>query len=304
MLQPTVSDCALAKRRHDLLQYPMNTANPHERFHAWAEEWQVSIERSFETSNSVMGFGRCDSTDVVLKVIKRQGDEWWSGSALTAFGGRGCVRALRHAGGAVLMERLTPGNSLSELVKQGDDDEATTILAGVIAGMSSTGPISPCPTARSWAEGFARYAASGDDRVPRALALHGARIYADLCESETHPRLLHGDLHHDNVLFDKTLGWKAIDPKGVVGEVEFEIGAALRNPQELSGVMTDLTTLLRRVEIFSSRLRLDPGRVLAWAFAQAVLSAIWKCEDGESLSPFDPSIVLAESIRPLLSPVG
>jgi len=112
--------------------------------------------------------------------------------------------------------------------------------------------------------------------------------------------LLHGDLHHDNVLFDDALGWRAIDPKGVLGEVEFEIGAALRNPQELPGVIGNLSVFRRRVDIFSSRLRLDSGRVLAWAFAQAVLSAIWKCEDGERVGADDPSLLLAETILPLL----
>lgn len=40
------------------------------------------------------------------------------------------------------------------------------------------------------------------------------------------------DLQHYNVLFDDARGWLAIDPKGVVGEVEYEIGAILRNPIE------------------------------------------------------------------------
>ena len=38
------------------------------------------------------------------------------------------------------------------------------------------------------------------------------------------------DLQHYNVLFDSDRGWLAIDPKGVIGEVEYEIGASLRNP--------------------------------------------------------------------------
>jgi streptomycin 6-kinase len=38
------------------------------------------------------------------------------------------------------------------------------------------------------------------------------------------------DLHHYNVLSDSGRGWLAIDPKGLVGEVEYEVGAAIRNP--------------------------------------------------------------------------
>ena len=277
----------------------MNDAKPHDRFAGRARVWRVSIAESFETANSVIGFGRRDGTAVVLKVIKRQGDEWWSGGALHAFGGRGCVRVLEHAGGAALMERLTPGTSLTKRVRDGYDEEATNIIGGLIVDMSPTEPIYPYPTASSWGEEFARYNASGDDRVPKALSLHGARIYAELSESQRDTRLLHGDLHHGNVLLDEALGWRAIDPKGIVGEVEYEVGAALRNPQELPETFADLATLRRRVDIFSSRLRLDVGRLFAWAFAQAVLSAIWSCEDGESVTSAHPSLVLAETIRPL-----
>src|SRR5678816_902590 len=116
----------------------MNAGDPQARFESRAREWRVSIGRSCETPNSLIGFGRRDNTDVVLKVIKREGDEWWSGNVLSAFGGRGCVRALEHAGGAVLMEYLRPGNPLSGLVRQGEDDQATSVLCDVIAGLSRT----------------------------------------------------------------------------------------------------------------------------------------------------------------------
>jgi len=100
----------------------MNADNAHDRFTTLAREWRVGIDHSFETSNSLMGFGLREGTHVVLKVIKQVGDEWWSGGALNAFGARACVRVLEHMGGAMLMERLTPGNSLTEIVRQGDDD--------------------------------------------------------------------------------------------------------------------------------------------------------------------------------------
>ena len=41
---------------------------------------------------------------------------------------RGVVRALEWTDGAVLLERLSPGHSLVDLVAGGRDDEATDIL--------------------------------------------------------------------------------------------------------------------------------------------------------------------------------
>jgi streptomycin 6-kinase len=75
-------------------------------------------------------------------------------------------------------------------------------------------------------------------------------------------------------------GWLAVDPKGVVGEVEYEMGALLRNPVELPDILTSPAIIERRIDAASRRLGLDAARVLRWAFAQAVLSAIWMVEDG------------------------
>lgn len=63
-----------------------------------------------------------------------------------------------------------------------------------------------------------------------------------LAASQDETTLLHGDLHHYNVLSDVRRGWLAIDPKGVIGEVEYEAGAIFRNPNE----MPDLFTIAKR----------------------------------------------------------
>ena len=54
-------------------------------------------------------------------------------------------------------------------------------------------------------------------------------LFSELIESMSAPVLLHGDLHHYNILSAVRKPWLAIDPKGVVGEVEYEVGAFVRN---------------------------------------------------------------------------
>ena len=92
----------------------------------------------------------------------------------------------------------------------------------------------------------------------------------------------------------------AIDPKGVVGEVEYEIGAILRNPIERPELFTSRATIERRIEHFTEKLNLDYERVLAWGFAQAVLSAIWDIEDGFPVDAMNPALRLANAIQPML----
>jgi streptomycin 6-kinase len=104
-------------------------------------------------------------------------------------------------------------------------------------------------------------------------------IYLQLCLTQRESRLLHGDLHHGNVLFDHKRGWLAIDPKGVAGELEYEAGAALRNPAGRPDLFLSCDIVRRRMKRFEQVLHLDGDRALRWAFSQAVLSAIWSWED-------------------------
>jgi streptomycin 6-kinase len=125
------------------------------------------------------------------------------------------------------------------------------------------------------------------------------QTYLDLCASQRHRRLLHGDLHHENILFDDHRGWLAIDPKGVIGELEFEIGTVLLNPIAHPALFASRTVVQRRVDIFQRVLQLDNERILRWAFARAVLSAVWSWEDGDSSGNIHSALTLASEVRTL-----
>jgi len=272
-----------------------------------AREWSVVVEDIFETNSSVIAFGARDNQPVVLKVIKQPGDEWHSGEILQAFAGHGVVRVYEQTPGAVLMEQLEPCNSLVEMALNGKDEEATDILADVIQQMSSIESSKSAreswkafKTVQDWSKGFERYIGTGDDQIPMELVEAGHFMFSHLCASQRWPRLLHGDLQHYNVLFDSSRGWVAIDPKGVIGELEYEIGAVLRNPGEWPELFLARATIERRLKAFSNKLNLDYERMLAWSFAQAVLSAIWDIEDGFVVEATNSSLRLAKAIQPML----
>lgn len=206
----------------------------HDRLRRLAAAWAVAVGEVRETPGSLVAYGRRGDEPVVLKIVRTQGDEWMSGEVLAAFGGRSMVRVLEHVDGAMLLERLARGDSLVPIVLAGRDDEATEILAGVVAAMSAGPTDAPAhvPTTEDWGRGFAWYAEHGGSALTADLAGAAAETYADLCASQRNRRLLHGDLQHSNVLVDEARGWLAIDPKGVIGEPEYELGALLRNPRE------------------------------------------------------------------------
>jgi streptomycin 6-kinase len=261
--------------------------------------WGVNVESIVETESSVLALGQRDQRPVVVKVIRRTGDEWFSGAVLKAFNGKGVVQVLDYVDGAVLLERLRPGRSLFD-VGGVADEEATEILADVIGRMSPATPPETAPTVEAWSDGFRRYSARGTEEIPAALIEAARRMYAELCGSQSSVRLLHGDLHHHNVLLDIQRGWLAVDPKGVVGELAYEVGAALRNPIERPVMFTDPATIERRVAHFAGVLGLRTERVLGWTFAQAILAAIWEVEDAGVLRTGVGFLALANAIRPML----
>ena len=272
-----------------------------ERVEERIRDWRVVVEETLETPSSFVAYGSRDDQPVVLKVIRQSGDEWRCGKVLHAFHGKGVVKVYEYIEGAVLLERLNPGTSLAAVALDGRDEEATEIVAEVIHRMSqsNTSP-NGFTTAGDWGKGFESYLASGDDQVPQRLVERGQNLYSELCASQKAVRLLHGDLQHYNILFDSRRGWTAIDPKGVAGETEYEIGASLRNPFERPELFSRPDNIEARLRCYERRLKLDFRRALKWGFAQAVLSAIWAVEDGFEVDSRSPAIILATAMEPML----
>ena len=215
---------------------------------------------------------------------------------LEAFAGRGMVRVLARTRDGILLERLEPGTPLSTLVANGEDDEATVILSRTIQQMHADTVPPGMPTAADWGASFDRYLKSGDNQLRGTLVRAALREYDDLCRSQTAARLLHGDLHHDNVLFDARRGWVAIDPKGVIAELEYEVTVALRNPVGRPAVFADPSVFERRVEGLARELNVNADRVRRWTFATTVLAAIWTIEDDDDPAIREQWIALADTI--------
>jgi streptomycin 6-kinase len=262
-----------------------------------AAAWRVAVEHVLETATAIIAFGSRDQDRVVIKLDRQERDESRSAAVLGAFGGNGTARILDHAADALLLERITPGESLVAMAAGGHDDDATDVLADVIGRMSGH-EISGVPTVEKWGSSFERYRLGDDHSIPHPLVDDARKVYEELCASQQRRRLLHGDLHHGNVLLDSERGWLAIDPKGVVGELEYEIGAALRNPIEYPDVFLDTRRIHARIDCFADRLQLDADRIAGWAFAQAVLSTVWLIEDGFAVDRDHPWLELARRIQP------
>jgi streptomycin 6-kinase len=171
--------------------------------------------------------------------------------------------------------------TLRTLVRE-HDRQATAILVDMMRRLHR-----PAPGGLALEELSSRVAAfdahlaryPGDDPIPRALVERARELWAELCVSASRRVVLHGDLHHENVLAASREPWLAIDPHGVLGDPGYEVGAVLYNP--FGGDEPVLELLPARVEQFADGLGMAVDRVVAWGFVQAVLSEVWGAAGGD-----------------------
>lgn len=222
---------------------------------------------------------------VVVKSLKPRGrDEIIGVSYLLWRAGDGAVRLHDVDGHHILMEFL-PGKSLGDVVRAGNDDEATVALADLAGRLWRHGQ-GATPDLPPLADHLAALFHTDPDTVPvtaRAGFVFGRELAARLLGTTTDVRPLHGDLHHDNVLRGPH-GWAAIDPRGAAGDPYFELANAFRNPVGVPGLVADPMRAHAMADTFARRLGLDPGRLLDWGIALCAISMIWNAGEADSIA--------------------
>ena len=164
----------------------------------------------------------------------------------------------------LLLERVEPGESLVGY----DDDVATAELALAMQSMWVPVP-EECGLPTVAEECLPLFSAELD------LAAQAQQVFKDLLASSPEPVVLHGDLHHGNLLRGHD-GWVAIDPHGVTGDPAYDAGPLFFNPLNRD----DCARLVgRRLEVLTAVLGVERDRLRAWGFVRAVLSAAWTLED-------------------------
>lgn len=251
----------------------------------YEERWELTVGLVVEmlSYNYVVPAVRHDGTPVIVKVCPPDGEYQLETEALRLFNGRGISQLLAcdPDDQAMLLERLEPGTLLRSVE---DDGEATSIAASVMRQLWCPVPANhPFPTVANWGRGFTRLRQrynGGNGPFPAALLDEAETLFRELTDSMTETVLLHGDLHHDNILAAQRQPWLTIDPKGLVRQPTYEVGSLLRNPlPDLLNHPQPGRILAHRIDQLSEELGFDRTRVRNWALAQTVLSVWWLVED-------------------------
>jgi streptomycin 6-kinase len=242
-----------------------------------------------------------DGTEAVLKLGVPNRELVTECEALRLYNGQGMVQ-LYEADlelGALLMERVLPGSMLAEIQ---DDEYATTVLAGILQQLwRPLPPDHPFPFTYDWGKNLERLRLEFNGTTgpfPDHLVDFALSSYAEMRTASAPPVLLHGDMHHYNVLSCHRQPWLAIDPKGLAGEPAYDIAQLLLNPFHLSNPAYLCSLLPRRIDQLAAELGLDRRRLMHMGITHTVLSSWWSFEDhGEG---WESGVMVAETLYQML----
>jgi streptomycin 6-kinase len=233
-----------------------------------------------------------DGTPAMLKLQDTDWEHPGEGLALRTWAGDGAARLLREdpLTWTLLIERLDPDRDLRPVAS----DAAVRIIAGLLNRLNAHTAPPEIPRLADRAADMIAYAPS----AARALSAEEGRLlrrWADQVAEvapEAGDRLLHWDLHYENVLAGGREPWLAIDPKPLAGDPGFELWPALWNRWDATAPDQ---VIRRRFDIMVEALGLDPQRAATWTVGRALQNALWDIEDGEhALDPTE--IVIAAAV--------
>lgn len=244
------------------------------------KRWKMNIMQPFELSyNFVAPATLEDGTKIVIKLTVPNEEFYSEVAAIKEYNGKGMVALIdcNLEKGVLILEQLIPGDTLATIE---NEEEAVVIASNIMKRLWKSAPKSSSIQKITHREKsiirISEQNPEGLGPISKETIQEAVDIFKDLVSSQTKTYLLHGDLHHYNILKASENTWCAIDPKGLIGEREYDIIQFLLNKLENK----DLNFVLeKRINYFVEHLNLDKKRILLWGFAHAVLSTCWSLED-------------------------
>lgn len=243
-------------------------------------KWSLKTSRSFENlSYHFVAPCVCESGEAVLKIGFPEKNSPIANEAamLKLYDGHGAVKFLKFDENrlALLIERLKPGQHLKNLFSP-HETKPIEIAVRALQKLRRKPPENhEFVHLENWFAGFEK---AHDTQFPREAVNKAQKFYERLSAADSF--LLHGDFHHENILSAGREDFLAIDPKGIVGQIGYEISVFLNNQAWwLEGEADRREILNDAVLTFSQTFEIEPIVLRQWAYAQAVLSAWWTFEE-------------------------
>lgn len=243
------------------------------------ERWNLSdCQPIDELSINLVCFAKSPTYgDVVLKIQGPHTERFTEMTALELYNGRCACRCLEcdRERAAMLLERILPGNDLRSIPAK-DEQLAigTEMLCALPTPLCETHGL---PSYRDWiTTAFSTVQREYEpDALMKKLMSSAWELFVEVDDAGQF--LLHGDLHHDNILQSGTGEWKIIDPQGVVGSALFECGRFIQN-HVIHDTGIDREEAFRTISYVAAHLGRPARHVAAAFFILHLLSTCWGYE--------------------------
>jgi streptomycin 6-kinase len=214
---------------------------------------------------------------VILKYIEDNRAFFQEKQTLSLFASDACVPLLAYddKNQVLVLEKIPPGITLKEI---SDEHKASQIFSHIVKSipkLSEPGLI--YPTLEEWLSVIPHHSI-----LDKKLQDKAETTFKKLSAIPRNTYLLHGDLHHENIL-ESQRGWMCVDPKGVIGPMEFETAIYLLNPIDEK---PRLDTFFNKLAHLQQELGADPYLMKGYAFVRALLGAIWAAENQRPTEPW------------------
>jgi streptomycin 6-kinase len=221
----------------------------------------------------------------VLKIFTEAGikDEHGGTYFLQACSGKGAAYLFEYSDNAQLIEYL-PGQNLYECSKNEREEEATLIFIKIIKKIHKTHIIENREKLTTLNQLFRLFDKLNPPQGLNHLFQKANKLSKYLLATQTQEVLLHGDLHHENILKNANGECVCFDPKGMIGDPAYELGTTLKNPWAYPDISQNIEMFKKRADTFSTELNLPLDRIIGFCFIHLCLSIAWAIEDGGDYS--------------------
>ncbi len=193
---------------------------------------------------------------------------------LSRLNGNRCCRAYAfdEVNGLLLEERLLPGTVLREEISL---ERRINAFADVFRAIHT--PETEGETYLDWLD-----AAKDNckDAAWSARAYYAHAICRELFEKYADRMLLHGDLHHDNILLCADGSYAIIDPKAVVGPAILDIPRFILNEIGDAPAETAAPHIQNVIRLIAVRLSYPEKDIAKGFIMESILENLWNMEDG------------------------
>lgn len=261
-------------------------------------EWNVVADVPFEKGefNFVAPARGENGPDTVLKISPpyERIEIYAEAAFLRARQGVGCVHLLSEDRGrlAILVERARPGESMDErfaLEPFACVEPAIEVLK-IIQLTPQTSDNLHYQYLDDWVARFRRFR---DTDFPQDYGEKTLAIYEKLVTQREKISHIHGDFHPGNIVTATRVPFLAIDAKGLIGHIAYDIAVFLNNlhwwQKGKTGVQRNLFAAAER---FGNAFDIDPKTIREAAYAGMVIGAWWSFEDAPEF--YDGQVVLAD----------